>query len=141
MVNNMIRSFIDTNVIVYANDTRDSVKQRLAIEVIHQGIISRTAVISIQVLQEYASVALTKLGQREDVVLRQLDLLGNLEVVEPKHSSVCRAVELKKLYGISFWDSLIIASAEESRCGQIISEDLNPGQFYAGATVVNPFKS
>ena len=135
----MIRSFIDTNIIVYANDTRDPVKQKLAVEVIRRGMISRTAVISIQVLQEFASVALTKLGQREDIVLKQLDLLGNLEIIEPKHTSVCRAVELRKLYGISFWDSLIITSAEESRCDQIISEDLNPGQFYAGATVVNPF--
>jgi len=135
----MVRNFIDTNVIVYANDKRDIVKQKLALEIISEGIRNRTAVISIQVLQEFVSVALSKLKQREDVVLRQLDLLKNLEIVEPNYSAVCRAVELRKLYGISFWDSLIIVSAENARCSQIISEDLNSGQFYAGITVTNPF--
>ena len=94
-----MRNFIDTNIIVYANDKRDPVKQRRALEVLSESIRNRTAVISIQVLQEFASVALSKLQQQEDVVLRQLALLRNLEIIEPKHSSVCRAVELRKLYG------------------------------------------
>ena len=45
-----------------------------------------------QVLQEFAAVARSRLNQREDVVLRQLDLLKSLEIIEPDLSFVCRSV-------------------------------------------------
>ncbi len=136
----MTRYFIDTNIVVYANDRRDPAKQQTAIEIIRKAFIDRNGIISIQVLQEYASVALAKLGQSEETVLHQLALLGTLEVTKPNPSSVRRAVEIKKLYGISFWDASIIVSAEDARCVNILSEDLNAGQRYSGIKVINPFK-
>jgi predicted nucleic acid-binding protein len=51
---------------------------------------------------------------------------------------VRRAVELRDLYGISFWDSSIVSAAESRGCREIVSEDLNAGQFYNGAVLVNP---
>lgn len=51
-----------------------------------------------------------------------------------------RAVEIKSLYCISLQDAMIVAAAEESRCGELLSEDLNDGQIYAGVRVRNPFK-
>ena len=44
------------------------------------------------------------------------------------------------LYCISLQDAMIVAAAEESRCGELLSEDLNDGQIYAGVRVRNPFK-
>ena len=57
----MIRCFIDTNVILYANDRRGKKKQDLAVDLIARMIREGNGVISIQVLQEYANVALNKL--------------------------------------------------------------------------------
>jgi predicted nucleic acid-binding protein len=131
--------FIDSNVVVYANDGRDIAKQKRALEVIGDAIRSGNGVISTQVLQEYASVALGKLGQRQDVVLRQLALLEQLHVVPQTPTLVRRAVELHGLYGITFWDAAIVAAAESHGCGRILSEDLNAGQFYGGVVVANPF--
>jgi predicted nucleic acid-binding protein len=100
---------------------------------------SGTGVISTQVLQEYANVALGQLAQRQDVVLRQLAILERLVIVPQTPALVRRAVELRTLYGISFWDASIVSAAESSECREMISEDLNAGQFYGRAVVVNPF--
>jgi predicted nucleic acid-binding protein len=133
------REFLDSNIIVYANDTRDASKQKRALALIGEALRRGNGVISTQVLQEYASVALAKLGQRQDVVLRQLALLERLHVVPQTPSLVRRTVELHGLYGIAFWDAAIVAAAESGGCDRILSEDLNTGQFYGGMVVTNPF--
>ncbi len=135
----MSRDFIDTNVVVYANDARDAVKQQRALVLVADAIRCGSGVISTQVLQEYANVALAKLGQRQDVVLRQLALLERLTVVPQTPALVRRAVELRGLYGIAFWDAAIVAAAEHADCARILSEDLNAGQFYGAVRVENPF--
>jgi predicted nucleic acid-binding protein len=49
------------------------------------------------------------------------------------------ALSIHGRYGISHWDSLIVASATETDCATLYSEDLSHGQNYAGVSVVNPF--
>ena len=135
----MKKYFIDTNILVYANDCRIPKKQDTAIGVITRLMQDGTGVISTQVMQEYASVALTKLKQQPDVVLRQLVLLESFEVVALSPALVRRSVEIKSTFAINFWDACIISAAEHARCDTIYSEDLNQGQFYSGAVVKNPF--
>jgi predicted nucleic acid-binding protein len=132
------RIFVDTNIIVYANDNRDIDKQKKAIKVIKLLINSRNGVISTQVLQEYAFVAIHKLRQSQDVVLRQLKLLEALEVINQTPEQIRRAIEIMHLYKIAFWDSCIVSNAEHANCLEIYSEDLNVGQFYSGIQIVNP---
>lgn len=135
----MKKCFIDSNLIIYANDCRDPEKQDKALALIKKLMISGAGVISTQVLQEYANVALNKLDQSHDVVLRQLNLLESFEVVPISPALVKRAVEIKIAYCISFWDSSIISAAEYADCDVIYSEDLNSGQFYSGIKMRNPF--
>ncbi|XOF34795.1 MAG: PIN domain-containing protein [Candidatus Electrothrix sp. YB6] len=135
----MKKIFIDTNLIVYANDRRDPQKQQKAIELIKELMGVGLGVISSQVLQEYANTALTKLHQNHTIVLRQLNLLESFEVVLLKPVLVRRAIEIKSSYGISFWDSCIISAAEAAGCDSIYSEDLSSGQYYSGMKLVNPF--
>jgi len=135
----MNHCFIDTNIIVYANDARDKKKQAKAPAVITEQMKSGTGVISTQVLQEYAHVALNKLHQRQDVVLRQLVLLEELTIIQQSPALIRRAVELKSAYQISFWDACIIGAAEDANCRVILSEDMNTGQFYSGIVMENPF--
>lgn len=133
--------FIDTNIIVYANDRRDPEKQKRAIEIVKSAIMDGNAAISIQVLQEYANTALNKLNQQRSVVLNQLSLLAQINVVEPDPQMVSRAVELTALFQLSFWDASIVAAAEAAGCRNLLSEDLNPGQSYGSVRVVNPLSS
>lgn len=134
----MPRYFIDTNLVVYANDRRDPKKQGRALEIIGQLMTSGTGALSVQVLQEYANTALFKLDQEPEVVIRQLRLLEALAVIVPSPTSVRRAVEIRNAYRISFWDAAIISAAEEAECDIVLSEDLNDNQYYAGIRVVNP---
>lgn len=134
-------NFIDTNLIVYANDKRDLEKQAQALDVIRREIREGTGVISIQVLQEYANTALNKLNQEAGIVLRQLALLETLTIIRPDPPMVRRAVELKMLFQLSFWDASILAAAESAACRQLFSEDLNAGQAFGAIRVINPFKA
>ena len=135
----MNKTFIDTNVIIYANDARDEQKQKRALAIVAEHMRLGTGVISTQVLQEYAHVALNKLHQRQDVILRQLVLLEGLEVIPQSPLLIRRSVEIKTTYQISFWDACIISAAEHAKCNMILSEDLNNGQFYSGIAMENPF--
>ena len=137
----MNKIFIDTNIIIYANDKRVIKKQKRALEIVKLLMKNRTGTISTQVLQEYAFVAINKLKQAQDVVLRQLKLLESFEVIYQSPVQVRRAVEIKHLYKIGFWDACIISNAEHANCNEIYSEDLNAGQFYSGIQIVNPFLS
>ena len=133
------KKFLDTNVIVYANDTRNPAKQDRAIEIVDRVMRERTGVVSTQVLQEYAAVSETKLGQDPDAVIRQLLSLEALEIVVVTSPLIRRALEIRGRYQINYWDACILAAAEHARCSVLLSEDLNPGQLYAAVRVENPF--
>jgi len=133
------KNFIDTNIIIYANDARDEVKQKRALHIMAEQMKAGSGVVSTQVLQEYAHVALNKLHQRHDVVLRQLVLLEGLEVIQQSPALIRRSVEIRAAYQINFWDACIISAAEHANCHTILSEDLNTGQFYSGIAMMNPF--
>lgn len=135
----MRRCFIDSNIVIYANDRNAEDKHIKAIETVARCMKAQNGVLSIQVLQEYANIALNKLQQDAAVVLRQLKLLETFKVVTPSPKMVRRSVEIRNSYHIAFWDAGIVAAAETADCDLILSEDLNTGQYYAGVEVINPF--
>jgi predicted nucleic acid-binding protein len=53
--------------------------------------------------------------------------------------TVIRASEISDGWRLSFWDSLILAAAEQQGCSTVLTEDLNAGQTVAGIRVINPF--
>jgi predicted nucleic acid-binding protein len=52
--------------------------------------------------------------------------------------TVTRAADIAEMAQISFWDALIVASAEQAGASQLYSEDLNAGQTIAGIEIINP---
>ena len=133
-------TFLDTNVAVYAVDSHDSRKHTIAAKLIDQAVVDDEFCISAQVLFEFANICRKKLGCTAQEVLKLLDVLNSIEVVNQTPQLVSRAVEIKSLYCISLQDAMIVAAAEKSRCGELLSEDLNDGQIYAGVRVRNPFR-
>lgn len=69
-----IRSFIDTNILVYADTSDVPVKQRLALALLKQLYQDKSGVLSTQVLQEYCNVAIKKLKLSPQYIRAQLDL-------------------------------------------------------------------
>jgi len=135
----MAKEFLDTNIVVYANDSADTAKQSVAIELVARLMRSGDGVISTQVQMEYAAVAAGKLGQPRSAVERQLVLLERLEIVQVNGRLIREGFELSETFGVSFWDGVILAAATAARCEVLWSEDLSSGRKYGGVEVRSPF--
>jgi len=130
--------FLDTNVVVYAFDTADRVKQRAAIDVLESG---RRLVVSTQVLLE-AWWVLTRRLERplsEDAAGEVIDELCRLPVVSTDADLVRRAITTSRRCQLAVWDALIVEAARSSGCDRILTEDLQAGQDFDGVTIENPF--
>ena len=133
-------TFLDSNLFVYYVDERDSHKSQIAANIVGKAIDSPHYLISTQVLNEFANVALRKLLMPEDEAREYVEEFMQIKVVEQRIDWTCKALEIKKRYGLQFYDSLLIAAAEASGCTEILSEDLSDGQIYCGVKATNPFK-
>ena len=135
------RTFIDTNVLVYAFDRGDPIKRAQALELLGTGIEEQTAVVSAQVLGEFFNTVTRRISDPLSAEQAQeaVDVISTLPVVALDLALVRRAIGTQMRYQISYWDALIVAAAESADCTRILTEDLNPEQAYHGIVVVNPF--
>jgi predicted nucleic acid-binding protein len=135
------RYFLDTNILVYANDESDPAKRSSASRLIVDGLRSGRAVISSQVLGEFwVTVTMKiKVPLLLETAEAEIERFRSLHVVSIDADLVLFALEKHKRFRISYWDALILASAEISGCETVYSEDLGTGQVYGNVRVVNPF--
>ena len=133
-------TFLDTNILVYLIDARDAAKQACARSIIAEALGNPQYLISGQVLNEFANVAMKKLALTEDETLAYITEFRGIRTVETRSCLTDRALEIKKEHGLQFYDSLVLATAETCGCDELLTEDLNEGQVYAGVRAVNPFK-
>lgn len=136
------RFFVDTNIFLYTFDLTAPEKARRAESLIRSAVETNKAIISYQVVQEFFNVALRRfqppmtLGEAE----RYLAItLSPLVAVYPSLSLFGEALRLTGRYSISWYDSLILASALESDCKILYTEDFHHGQKFGNLTVQNPF--
>ena len=108
--------FIDTNVLIYFVDGRNQAKQSIARTVIADAIGNPEYVMSLQVLNEFANVSLKKLGMTEDEVRQYIEAFQRMRIVFQQSGWTVRALEIRKQYGLQFYDSLLLAAAEASGC-------------------------
>jgi predicted nucleic acid-binding protein len=132
--------FLDTNILVYAQDGRAPKKQKRSREIITTLVEQDAGVVSTQVLQEFYVAATRKLGVDPLAAKAVLKTLSMFEMVQVTPALIDEAVDGSILNRISFWDALVVVSAASSGCGQIYSEDLNPGQRIRGVEIFNPFR-
>jgi predicted nucleic acid-binding protein len=135
------RTFIDSNVLVYADDLGAGPKRATAQEVLAPLISERSAVISTQVLQEYYAIATRKLKLEPHITRAKVEAFAQLDTVIIRPEIVLSAIDLHLLRSISFWDALIVRCAAVAGCASLLSEDLNHGQMIEGVRIVNPFLS
>jgi predicted nucleic acid-binding protein len=133
------RSFFDTNVLIYADDKAAPAKQRRALELLAEHRRAGTGVVSLQVLQEYFVAVTRKLGVDARIARRKVELLAEFDVAAPEVTDILAAIDLHRLHGFSFWDSLILRSAKQSGCSVLLTEDLQPQREIDGLRIVNPF--
>ena len=133
------RSFIDTNVLVYAEASDEPAKQQAALLLLKRLYESASGVLSTQVLQEYCNVALKKLKLPAAHIRAQLDLYEQFEVVQVTPALIRAGLDLHQTRSVSFYDALVLASAETAGCSELFSEDFNTGEMVGGVRIINPF--
>lgn len=134
-----MRSFLDTNLLVYADAGDEPAKQRIAIDLIKRHRADCTGVVSTQVLQEYVNVALRKLRLPHALVRDRLALYAGFETVPASAELIAAALDLHAARSLAFYDALIVQAATQSGCTQLLSEDLQDTLVLGGLTIVNPF--
>ena len=136
-------AFVDSNILIYAHDLDAGVKRERAVVKLRELWDSGDGRLSIQVLQEFYVSATQKLATpvarstAREVIKTYSVWIQRATTIE----TVTRATEISDLARISFWDALIVASAEEVDADELLSEDLNDNQEIAGIKIVNPFKA
>ncbi len=133
------RVFIDTNVLVYADDLDAGIKNEVARRVLREVLAGGNGVVSTQILQEFFVIATRKLGVDPEIARRKVELLSALDVVRIEVDEILAAIDLHRLHTISFWDALIVRGAAAAGCARLLSEDLQHGRTIAGVKIQNPF--
>jgi predicted nucleic acid-binding protein len=133
-----VRSFFDTNLLVYADAADEPAKQQRVIQLIKAHRADGTAVLSTQVLQEYVNVALRKLQLPVPLIRERLSLYARFDLVPTTPEIIEGALALHAVRG-TFYDALILQAAIASGCSVLFTEDMQDGALIAGVKVVNPF--
>lgn len=134
-----IPTFLDTNVLLYCDDSASLVKQQRALAIVLENKQKGTGVVSLQVLQEYFANVTRKLGLDPELARRKVEVYARFRVVEPTIVDLLAAIDLYRLHKLSIWDALILRSAKQSGCRVILTEDMQHGQVIDGVRIVNPF--
>jgi predicted nucleic acid-binding protein len=132
--------FVDTNVLVYADDRSAGVKRDRARDLIRNALGDGRARLSTQVLAEYFAVATRKLGLSSAAARRRVEIYAALTVLRPSVDDLLAAIDLHRLHELSIWDAMIVRSARSSGCRVLYSEDLQHGRSFDGVVVVDPFR-
>lgn len=129
-------NFLDTNILVYFSIQKSAHSGRAA-EILEAG-----GEISVQVLNEFANVARSKMHMEWDEVSEVVDFICSLLQVHPLTVDTHRrALALAEHHLLHFYDATIIAAALEAGCSTLYSEDMQHGQLIAGRLrIVNPFR-
>lgn len=136
------KTFVDTNILVYAHDSSAGEKHRRAQEILFDLWASGRGCLSLQVLQEFYVTVTRKVAapMSEETAAEIVRELSTWTVHQPETRDLHDAIEVHRRYQVSFWDAMIVHSADRLGCEVLWSEDLNPGQVYGGVEIRNPFR-
>ncbi|MFW5827278.1 MAG: PIN domain-containing protein [Alkalispirochaeta sp.] len=133
--------FLDTNILLYSISGVPGEREKAAIA--RKLLESADLALSAQVIQEFV-VQATRTSRSDRLSFEEALALAETwtryPVLETSVDLVFRAGRSAERWQISYWDAAIIEAARKLKCRQVLSEDLNAGQDYAGVTVVNPFE-
>jgi predicted nucleic acid-binding protein len=135
------KTFVDSNVLIYAHDADAGSKQRIAADRLGNLWESGAGLLSTQVLQEfYVNVTREIVSPLAAAAAREVvrDYAAWIES-SVTAATIVRASEISEVWRISFWDAMILAAGEQSGAEQLLTEDLNAGEKIAGIEIVNPF--
>jgi len=138
------RFFLDTNVFVYSFDETAPSKQKIASDLIQDGVNKRIGATSYQVVQEFYNVAINRFATPMSPAEAQLyfsNVFRPLFAVNFSPALMFEAFRIREGYRLSWYDSIVFASAIESDCPILYSEDFQNGMVVESTRVRNPFRA
>jgi predicted nucleic acid-binding protein len=135
-----VKTFVDTNILVYAHDVDEGLKHQTARDILIELMSSRSGVLSPQVLQEFYVNVTRKIAKPlSKQAAREIVQDYSIWCIETTAVEVATAFRIEDEARISFWDALICASALKAGATVLLSEDMSSGQHIAGLRIQNPF--
>jgi predicted nucleic acid-binding protein len=127
----MSNIFIDSNIWIYAfvDNERDHAKQHRVLSLLEGIPADSTVIVSVQVVNEFHWILSRKYGI-DDATIKVKVTKGIAAVagIVPVDFKVYQdAFRVRGKYNVSFWDSLIVASALDNKCTVLYSEDMQHG--------------
>ena len=134
-----VSAFIDTNILVYLYSDDEPQKKIISQKIFEQ----YDCIISTQVLNEFSNVCFKKFNKStEEVGLALDEIMENCIVSLVDNSNIKQALRIRKKYGYSYYDCLIIAVALNSNCDYLITEDMADGQLIDNKlTIINIYSN
>ena len=131
--------FVDTNIWLYAFMEQDSQKSLMARKIINEN--TEKICLSTQVLNEICINLLKKANYSEEEIRSLIKSIDNVFEIYPVKVEDCiKASEIRDKFNVSYWDSLIIASALNNECNILYSEDMQNNLFIENKLkIINPF--
>ena len=134
------KTFVDTNVLIYAHDIEAGRKHEIAKSVLRGLWSEREGILSMQVLQEfYVNVTRKIASPLPKAAARMVVESYRSWCMQTTAEEIATAFRIEDEAQLGFWDALVVASASKSGAVRLVSEDLNAGQTILGVRVENPF--
>lgn len=135
--------FVDTNVLLRAEDDADAAKQARCHEWLDALWATRQGRLSTQVLNEYYVAVTSRIARPltqgdARAKIRRMQLWRPWEI---DHQTVETAWGVEARLGLAYWDALLVASASQSGCEYLLTDDLEHGRQIGAVTIVNPFRT
>ena len=137
----MIAVFVDTNVLIHSEDGREPEKQARALAWLRALWDRRAGRLSNQVLNEFYTNVTRKIKPPMQAGDARAEV-RRYQRWEPwlvDHATVETAWSVESRFGFTYWDALIVASAQTLGCRYLLSEDLQHGQVVDSVQILSPF--
>ena len=129
--------FIDSNIFLYTFDKRDKRKQKISKDI----VLSDNGTISIQVINEVSNNLIKKFNFDNNIVKKFIkSCYGRYFVIDLMQDIIVSACDIRERYNFSYYDSLIVSAAINSKCNKLYSEDMQDRLMIENLMIINPFK-
>lgn len=137
-----VMTFVDTNILVYAHDASETVKQPIARDLLNRLWAERRGTLSTQILQEFYAVATRKLTSPmlRPEARKIIGLYSTWPVVVIDSPLILNASRLEEQHQLSFWDALVLEASRVAGAELLLTEDMQHGRVIEGVRIENPFR-
>lgn len=134
-----MRLAIDSNVLIYAADNEAGSRHEAAADFVRRAALG-DAILPLQALGEFFSVATRKVGLRPDVAAGFVEDWQSVFVVAAATPEMIDdAMRAVIEHNFQFWDAMIWAVADAAGCDILLTEDMQDGRRFGRVQFVNPF--